>query len=172
LAVIKHLLDYLVIDFLGEITRLTYVKDGSPQLITSNDLKDGLDISWVSRMVDGSFLRLLHKLTQFDYMTVSCKSTSGIRYQFRSSDRDCLQHTDYLLNHTSARPPCSCLTLGSFGCGDVNDELLSSYNVSANERTYKDLVVLNDGTRMSFTDDYKECFEGKDNFEYFIINVK
>jgi len=90
-----------------------------------------------------------------------------------STRQDCRDTRDYFIDESNDRPPCTCLsTAGNFACEDIEDKLLSSTNVTLNERPYKDVVVLKNGTRFSFTDNHAECFQGKDNYNRFRVAVK
>lgn len=146
------------------------------RLITGNDLQDGLKICSGHRLVDSSFLHLFSKLTEFNKMTFQCWAT-GIGELTVSnelnSQEDCFDVGDYFTNNKSDRLACTCLggSNSVTNCNDIKDGLLSSNYVAANDRTYKDVLVLKDDRRMSITNDYAECFgvnSGSLNFKLFV----
>jgi len=155
--------------------RLAYIpkpQQAFARLLTSDDIKDGLQIGG-TRFVDSSFLHLFHKLIQFDVIIFVCRSSSGVNYEIKnilSTRSDCIQFSNYFTNDTAIRPPCSCL-IGSIDCADVNDEFMSSNDVTVNERAYKDVLVLKNGGRFSMAPGAQECFEGNQNYSHFYINL-
>jgi len=145
-------------------------------LLTSEDFEDGLEMCSGNRIVETSFLSVLFKLTQFRKLFYECMVPSGeiyVTHNSISKTQGCADIRDYLVNETDIRPACTCLTSNMFDCDDdVKDGLWSSNNVPLNERPYKDIVVLKNGTRLSFTDNHTECFAGKDNYSWFKIYVQ
>jgi len=128
--------------------------------------------------VDTSFLNLFFKLVRFEVIVFKCQLLNGETYSLYnriSARQDCRDIRDYFINENNDRPPCTCLVIAAennFACEDTEDELISSTNVTLNERPYKDIVVLKNGTRFSLTDNHTECFQGKDNYNWFGVDVK
>jgi len=84
----------------------------------------------------------------------------------------CNSIRDYFVNEWDTRPSCACLdSYNAIGCNEVEDELMSSNNVTLNERPYKDILVLKNGTRFSLADNHTECFAGKDNYLWALTHV-
>jgi len=153
--------------------------DTSPtRLLTSDDLNDGLQMCSGNQKVDTSFMNLLFKLVRFEFLYFKCQSLNAKMYYIfnRISTRaDCLPIRKYFIDENNDRPACTCLVISSeneIACEDIEDELMSSTNVTLNERPYKDIVVLKNGTRFSLTDNHTECFHGKDNYNFFNMAVK
>jgi len=75
----------------------------------------------------------------------------------------------YFTNESDSRPSCHCSD-GEVACDTVAGQLFSSDNVPANERPYKDILVLDNGAKFSMSD--KECFEGAENYELLYMDIK
>jgi len=139
-------------------------------------LKDGLQICTGNRIVDTSFIHLLFKLIRFDIIKYQCKASSGEQFFLFNritADQNCLDIRNYFANENDNRPACTCLgTHDKIDCDEVEEGLMSSNNVTLNERSYKDVLVLKNGARLSLTDDSPECFEGINNVIMLQINVR
>jgi len=130
----------------------------------------------VNTIFDTSFLNLYFKLTQFTMLYYTCLVPGGKVYTIRNrvtARHDCLDFRNYFIGERDSRPACTCLFSAGIeiDCDEMEDELMSSKNVTLNERLYKDIVVFKNGTRFSLTDNHTECFEGKDNFISFEVYV-
>ena len=145
--------------------------DTSPTLlITSDDFQDGLDLCTGNHKVDTSFIHLFLKLVTFIRVRFRCTSSSGKTYKIyngRDSGKRIVDYRDYFGNYTVDLPSCNAIhASSSLACDDIQDGLMSSNNVTINERTYKDILILKNGARMSLTDDYEECFEGPEDIDF------
>ena len=147
------------------------------KIFTRKDLETAGFISCSgNRMVDTSFLNLFFKLVQFATIEYQCKNWDNRIIVMKTPitvDPSCLAIRDYFANVTSTRPSCNCFdTANEIGCNEVEDELMSSTSVTVNERVYKDVMVLKDGSRFSMDDEQPECFQGGENFKMYLVYVK
>ena len=141
------------------------------RLITSDDFQDGLDLCTGNYKADTSFLNVFLSLTNFIRIEFKCTSSSGNTYKINNginTGEPSKNYRNYFSNNEVDRPSCNSITSDTIDCDDVQDGLMSSNNVTINERTYKDIVVLTNGTRMSLTDDNEECFEGPEDIDFSI----
>ena len=162
------------IHFLAGFVKFAQRTTSPRNILTSDDLQDGLDICTGDRMVDLSFLHLFYKLIAFTRTTFKCwsKNVGTLTVtNHESTAKDCFDIRDYFANITSDRPKCTCIA-GNFRCRDVKNGLLSSNEVAGDDRAYKDVVVLDDGRRMSMEEHHEECFGEKGGNILFLFFVK
>ena len=150
--------------------------DPSPtRLITGNDFQDGLDLCTGNYKSDTSIFHLFLKLAKFFQIQFICTASSGNTYSIftvRNAQQNQFNYRNYFANYTIHRPSCNDIHQGtgsSFGCNDLQDGRLSSNNVTISERVYKDIVVLQDGNRMSMTNDSQECFKVQEDINFSMI---
>jgi len=147
-------------------------------MLTSNDLKDGLEICTGNRIADTSFIHLFFQLTQFVRIQYGCKLSDGNVYKLDNKvNLLCLDMRNYFVNESLERPSCTtCLSsYNKIDCNEVEDDLLSSNDVTVNDqKVYKNILVMKNGDRFSMSGNYLECecFGGPGNLDYVSLLVK
>ena len=141
-----------------------------PQIVTSNHLMDGLEMNSGNRFVDASFLKLFHKLIQFDYLYFSCFSVSGGHYGANNiyGIEEGTAVRKYFSNELQNRPSCNS-SLTTTECSSFKDRLFSSNDVTdGNERPYKDIFILEGGGKFSMSE--PNCFGGE--HDYIVLDLE
>ena len=159
------------------VTSLTPTSTSVREL-KAEDLMDGLDLTVGHFRAHTSFLNKLEKLIHFDEIRFSCAFINDLTSYWHElknikiAVQDNFNAFNYFTGNSNDRPSSNVMSLGTNQKDftvDPIDRRFSSEGIDYEERTFKNVLLNNNGHHLTFTNETKQCFYNEGIFKRFEI---
>ncbi|XP_066917974.1 uncharacterized protein [Clytia hemisphaerica] len=162
-------------NFDGTMFITSIIKDDPSPIreLFAEDLEDGLNIYDGNFRAHPSFASKLEKLIRFDFLKFKCQKTGvGFEVKIKSFKlHECYNVMFYFLGEATIADSSKYCLRGNYKYTSALYNEWPTKGVPADLRLFKDILIKDDSTKMTFTNDSMQCFGDEGTWDFFNLNI-